>query len=179
MNPRTTLDAFDGFLAAQGLSWDATILGGAALFLLEVVDRPTHDVDVLRPTIPDAISEAALAFARECRSHGNPLRDNWLNADAMPVGALLPEGWESRCQAVFSGQALRLESIGRADLLRTKLFAACDRGTDISDCVALRPGPEALAEAASWVALQDAHPGWPNHVAATVSDLARRLGHGL
>ena len=179
MNPKTTLQSFDGFFAARGLAWEATILGGAALFLLDVVERATHDVDVMDPAIPEAIGGAALAFAEECRRAGLPMRENWLNADAMPVGALLPLGWQSRLQPAFEGKALRLESIGRADLLRTKLFAACDRGTDISDCVALRPGPEALAEAASWVALQDAHPGWPNHVAATVSDLARRLGHGL
>ena len=179
MNPRTTIEAFDLFLAAQGLRWDATILGGAALFFLDVVNRPTHDVDVLRPAIPDLIGTAAIAFAQESRRNGNPLRDNWLNADAMPVGALLPEGWESRCQTVFSGQALRLESLGKADLLRTKLFAACDRGTDIADCVALRPLASELEQAARWVTLQDAHSGWPDHVAATVSDLARRLSHGL
>ena len=179
MNPKTTLQSFDGFLAARGLAWEATILGGAALFLLDVVERATHDVDVVDPAIPEAIGAAAMAFAEECRRAGLPMRANWLNADAMPVGALLPSGWQTRLQPAFEGKALRLQALGRDDLIRTKLFAACDRGTDIADCLALRPLASELEEAARWVAIQDAHPGWPDHVAATVSDLARRLGHGL
>jgi hypothetical protein len=30
-----------------------------------------------------------------------------------------------------------------------------------------------------WLEVRDLHPGWPDHVRATVSDLGRRLGHGL
>lgn len=73
---------------------------------------------------------------------------------------------------------LRLEA-GRTDLLKTKLFALCDRGTDLLDCVALAPTAAELTEALPWVAFQDANPDWPAHVAATLADLGRRLGHGL
>ena len=72
-----------------------------------------------------------------------------------------------------------LHSLGRADLLKTKLFALCDRGTDLPDCVALAPTAAELAEALPWVAFQDANPDWPAHVAATLADLGRRLGHGV
>jgi len=82
-------------------------------------------------------------------------------------------------QPAFSGTALTLRALGRTDLLKTKLFALCDRGTDLPDCVALEPTADELAEAQAWVALQDANPGWPDHVQRALDDLRGRLGHGL
>ena len=35
-----------------------------------------------------------------------------------------------------------------------------------------------LAEAITWLEPQDLNPHWPEHVRATLGDLARRLGHG-
>jgi len=72
-----------------------------------------------------------------------------------------------------------LETLGRTDLLKTKLFALCDRGTDLADCIAFSPTAEELEEAMPWVALQDANESWPSHVKATIGDLRRRLGHGV
>ncbi len=59
---------------------------------------------------------------------------------------------------VIGGAALTLRCLGREDPLRSRLFALCDRGIDLQ---------------------QDANPGWPAHVRATIGDVARRLGHGL
>ena len=72
-----------------------------------------------------------------------------------------------------------LSTLGRADLLKTKLFALCDRGTDLSDCVALAPTAAELADAMIWLAEQDTNPGWPAHVKATIADLTQRLFHGV
>ena len=58
-------------------------------------------------------------------------------------------------------------------------FAYCDRGTDLGDCLALAPTDTELQEALSWVQTQDAHPDWARHVAETLEDLGRRLGHGV
>ncbi len=63
-------------------------------------------------------------------------------------------------------------------LLKVKLFALCDRGLDLPDCVALAPTPVELAEAVAWLEPQDLNPGWPAHVRTTLDNLARRLGHG-
>jgi hypothetical protein len=79
---------------------------------------------------------------------------------------------------LFEGRALRLGTLGRPDLLK-KLFALCDRGTDLADCLAMAPTAGELDEALPWVSQQDAHPVWPAHAAATLADLARRLGHGV
>ena len=70
-------------------------------------------------------------------------------------------------------------TLGRAEPLKTKLFALCDRGTDLGDCLALTPTAEELDQAEPWVKKQDANPMWPDHVQATLDDLRRRLGHGL
>jgi hypothetical protein len=73
---------------------------------------------------------------------------------------------------------LVLRSLHRADLLKSKLFALCDRGLDLPDCLALAPTPAELAETVAWLEPQDLNPHWPAHVRSTLGDLARRLGHG-
>jgi hypothetical protein len=91
----------------------------------------------------------------------------------------IPGGWRRRLCSIFEGTAARLSVLGHADLLKTKLFALCDRGTDLFDCLALAPDAGELAEAEPWVAEQDALPAWPEQVRTTLADLRRRLGHGL
>ena len=76
-------------------------------------------------------------------------------------------------------EAIVLYALGRADLLKTKLFALCDRGEDLDDCIALRPTPEELAEALPWVERQDANELWPAHVHASIADLARRIANAV
>ena len=80
---------------------------------------------------------------------------------------------------VFAGRAITLRCLGRRDLLRTKLFALCDRGIDLGDCLALQPTAVELDAVAPWLERQDAHPGWGAHVRATLEDLRRRLGDGV
>ncbi|MBC7975754.1 MAG: hypothetical protein H7138_12315 [Myxococcales bacterium] len=179
MFPRLTIEAFDQHLVRLGLRFDAVVIGGSALALLGVVARQTRDVDILAPALPREIAEAAREFARQQRALGVDLFDDWLNNGAIQLVAVLPPGWRERVQPAFAGRALVLTTLGRADLLKTKLFALCDRGSDLADCVALVPTTEEVAEALPWVSSQDAHPGWPAHVAATLSDLQRRLGHGV
>jgi len=178
MDPRTTLTAFDRYLADRGLALEAVVVGGAALNLLGVVSRQTRDCDILHPMLPPEVVAAAQAFAAEVRAGGGALRDEWLNNGPSQLGQLLPAGWELRLQEAFRGQAVVLRTLHRSDLLKAKLFALCDRGLDLPDCVALAPTPAELAEAITWLEPQDLHPGWPAHVRTTIGDLARRLGHG-
>jgi hypothetical protein len=179
MLPRPTIEAFDGHLVALGLGLEAIVIGGSALALLGVSTRQTRDFDILAPVLPLEIAEAAREFARAQRRLGIDLMDDWLNNGPMQVGDVLPKGWQLRTRLVFEGRALVLSTLGRVDLLKTKLFALCDRGTDFSDCVALAPTAAELADGVIWLAEQDANPGWPEHVNATIADLTRRLGHGV
>lgn len=179
MYPRETIQKFDAFLATYGLTLDAIVVGGAALALLRVTDRQTRDVDVLHPDLPAAVAEAARVFAQTQRAAGHPLDDDWLNNGPSGLKGLLPAGWRERQLEAFRGAAVRLTVLGRPDLLKTKLFALCDRGTDLPDCVALAPTAAELGEAEPWLAEQDTHPGWPDHVKQTLADLRRRLEDGV
>lgn len=182
MHPRPTIEAFDQYLASRELRFDAVVIGGSALALLGIVSRPTRDFDVLAPKLPSEIADAAREFAQQQRRLGVDLFDDWFNNGPIQLGAALPSGWRERVQPAFAGRALVLTTLGRADLLKTKLFALCERGSDLADCVAMDQPTrrtEELAQALPWLSYQDAHPGWVAHVTATVADLQRRLGHGV
>jgi hypothetical protein len=141
MNPRQTLQAFDRYLAARGARLEAVVIGGAALNLLDVIDRPTKDCDVLDPLLPNDVAEAARAFATEARARGEILRDDWINNGPASLVDVLPSGWRERIlePPVFSGVTIVLHSLGRADLLKTKLFALCDRGEETTVSRSPRP----------------------------------------
>ena len=179
MYPRETITQFDLFLADRGLRFEATVIGGTALGLLGVSSRQTRDCDVLYPELPAEICEAARAFAAARRSEGDALADEWFNNGPSALITNLPGGWEQRLQSAFEGRALTLHVLGRQELLMSKLFALCDRGIDLQDCVALAPSATELAEILPWLEKQDTNPEWPAHVRATLDDLRGRLAHGL
>ena len=150
MQPALIIPAFDTYLAHRGLRFDAVIIGGAALVLLGVVQRATDDCDVLDPTIPEAVLEAARLFASE-----QGIAADWLNSkahDFVGITGCLPEGWRGRLRVAFEGRSLHLQTLGRLDLLCTKLVALIDRGTDFADCVALSPTFSELQAAWPFVA---------------------------
>lgn len=179
MTPQPTIAAFDLWLSERSLTLEAVVIGGAALSLLGIIDRQTRDFDILYPDIPLEVITAAREFAQHLRSQGEVLSEDWLNNGPIQVAELLPDGWRERLQPIFVGVALSLTTLGRADLLKTKLFALCDRGTDLSDCHALAPTSEELREVTPWLEERDAHPMWPEHVRNTLRDLGERLNHGL
>ena len=161
------------------------VCGGSALIAMGLRQRTTRDVDVVallnatnELASPDPLPEFLLtAAAQVARDLG--LFDNWLNNGPMQLGDVLPADWRLRVRMAYEGAAVRLDTLGRADLLSTKVFALCDRGTDLADCLALAPTAEEIAEALPWFTHQDANPDWPAHVAATLADLQRRLGHDV
>lgn len=179
MLPRPTIEAFDTWLYDRALRLEAVVVGGSALALLGVTGRQTRDVDILHPELPEEITRAARDFAAHLRRGGVGLAEDWLNNGPMELTDVLPEQWHLRVQVVFEGAALRLTTLGRSDLLKTKLFALCDRGTDLTDCIALGPTADELADAEPWLVQQDSTPLWPAHVSATLGHLRGRLGHGV
>lgn len=179
MEPKKIISQFDGFLSKRGLRFEAVVIGGTALALLDVISRQTRDCDILDPVVPTDILAAANEFAIAMRQSGEILQDGWLNHEPASLGKLLPMDWRSDLQLVFKGQAIVLHSLGRKNLLRTKLFALCDRATDLPDCIALHPTADEIQELLPWVQAQDTNPDWPRHVVAVLGDLAARLGYGV
>lgn len=139
MDPLVTITAFDAFLCERGHRVEAVVIGGTALALLGVVSRPTRDCDILSPPIDPRSAQLAKEFALARRSAGDALADEWWNNGPASLVSVLPIGWQDRLVVVFHGRALLLRTLGRGDLLASKLFALCDRATDLLDCVALAP----------------------------------------
>jgi len=179
MKPREILSAFDRYLAERALRFEGIVVGGAALNLIGVVSRPTKDCDILHPDLPEEIKTAARVFAAEMRRDGEALEDDWLNNGPAALARQLPPAWENRTQTAFNGVAIQLRCPGREDLLCTKLFALCDRGLDLADCLALAPRADEVAAFLPWIEQQDLNPDWPAHVRATLEDLGKRLGHAV
>jgi hypothetical protein len=179
VHPKEIISTFDSFLAQRGFRFEAVVIGGAALGLLGFVTRQTRDCDILYPALPEAIRSAAVEFAVQERLRGEALDDDWLNNGPSSLAEALPAGWINRVHVVFSGRAITLKCLGRSDLLKSKVFALCDRGIDLPDCLAMAPTIDELDELTAWLERQDANPGWPEHVRATLADLKERLGRGV
>jgi hypothetical protein len=167
-------------LAAEGHEYAVTILGGAALNLLGIVERTTDDVDILafatpRPggapeqgtlheppePMPEPLERAARTVARDLE-----LDPAWLNTGpALQWRAGLPPGLARRVEWRRYA-ALWVGVVDRYDLIFFKLFAAADSsGTGsvhYQDLLALRPSAEELEAAAAWVRTQDASPEFAN-----------------
>jgi Nucleotidyltransferase of unknown function (DUF6036) len=179
MKPKETIRAFDQFLTSHRETFSAIAIGGTALAILGVISRETRDCDILDPEIPETIQKLARKFAVEQTRSGKVLGEDWLNNGPSSLIKNLPEAWRTRLAPLFTGKALKLSTLGRSDLLKTKLFALCDRGTDRQDCLALKPSAEEITECIEWVKYQDANPGWPKHVEEVLKSLAKELGHGI
>lgn len=161
MDARVTIPAFDAYLAARGLKLRATVIGGAALQLMGVIARPTKDCDVLDPALSAGILEAADEFASQS---GGALDRGWLNSGPASLLRTLPPGWIERRQLLYVGDVLELFTLGRDDLLRSKLFALVDRNIDLADCVALAPTRDEMHALLPWLDEQDGNSEWPAHV---------------
>lgn len=179
MKPHELIPQFDTFLSARGLSFSAIAIGGAALSLMGIINRETRDCDILEPELPEYIKRAANEFAREIRRQGEIISDDWLNNGPEQLKQILPKGWSNRLVPLFAGKSLQLMTLGREDLLKSKLFAYCDRGTDLNDCILLNPTRSELIEQYDWLKVQDAHPKWANHVQDRLIDLGDKLGYGI
>jgi hypothetical protein len=179
MNMVEIIHSFDRYLADRKASFEGVAIGAGALGLLGIISRHTRDLDILDPEIPASILDHARSFAEQCRQNGLMLSDGWLNNGPMSLTRDLPEGWQNRIQLAYQGKALTIHTLGRLDLLRSKLFALCDRGTDLTDCLALAPTQVEIHEIIPWLEIQDGNPDWPDHVREVLEDLQERAEHGL
>lgn len=180
-------------LAAQGLEYAVTILGGAALNLLGIVERTTSDVDILGFAVPkhgEAPNQSTvqepprpmpepLVRAAETVARDLGLDPHWLNTGpALQWRVGLPPGLPQRVEwREYPG--LWVGVVSRYDLIFFKLFAAADStGTGsvhYQDLMALHPSDGELTDAAAWVATQDASPQF----AGVLDVVVRQVRHNL
>lgn len=176
------LQAVGDYLAAERLEASIVVVGGATLNLLGLLERSTHDVDVIARAsgvggagpvrlhpgkpLPDEVTRAVRKVARDYS-----LSDDWLNSEvasqwSQGLPPTLPEDIEWR---TFG--ALHVGLAGRRTLIALKLFAAADRGpksVHLQDLLALAPTREELDEAAEWVLTQDASELFPRMVTGVI-----------
>ncbi|MFH0898924.1 MAG: DUF6036 family nucleotidyltransferase [bacterium] len=180
MYPLQVITAFDDYLSQQCLKFSAIIVGGCALSLLGIITRETQDVDVLDPNIPQEILKLSYNFANDWNSKNqDTLKVKWLNNGPVTLQRDLPKKWRERIEPLFIGKSLSLYTLHRSDLLLSKLFAYCDRGTDRGDCIRLCPSHEELIQAFDWIKKLDGNSLWPSHVEAMFKELAKELGYEL
>jgi hypothetical protein len=176
------LHAVGDQLAAEGCEASIVVVGGASLNLLGMIERATHDVDVIARAsgvdgvgpvglhpgqpLPEALSRAVRKVARDYA-----LEEDWLNAEvasqwSQGLPPTLPRDIEWRRFG-----ALDVGLVGRRTLIALKLFAAADRGpksVHLQDLRELAPTEDELKEAEEWVLTQDASPLFPRMVTGVI-----------
>ena len=176
---RMVLKHFDSYLEGKGLKFQGHVIGGAALILLDVITRATRDVDFLDPDIPVEIKKASVDFVEFAKkNHQLELDENWFNEGPSSLKRDLPKNWKANGRLLYQGKSLVLYTLSHLDLIRTKLFAYCDRQEDEDDCLHLKPSIEELHTSLKWVADRDGNPFWPDHVRESFLGLAEKLGYG-
>ena len=171
-DPKETIPAFDRFLESRKISFTAIAVGGAALSILGIISRGTGDLDLLETSIPTDVQLAAKEFAI-----ANDISETWLNNGPASLARDLPLGWRNRIQQLYFGKSLKLWTLSRMDLIRSKFWAMCDRLRDVDDLIALAPSLEEIALAVDWVKPLDANPNWPAYADKTADILKARLGY--
>ena len=172
MDIKNVFESLSEELASRGLFRELTICGGAALIALNIIGRETKDVDVLIPKIDADLNLAAEKVAVKLK-----LNNRWLNNGPAMLVHELPHDWKEKLEVIYKSENLIVKSIGRRDLIYSKLYAAADRIDDIEDLVSLRPTEEELKEAKELVLKQDASDIWHKIVDECVNNLKKRLGH--
>lgn len=185
------LQAVGDHLAAEGLEVSIVVVGGASLNLLGIVERSTHDVDVIARAsgvggaepvqlhpgkpLPLELDRAVRKVARDYSLQENRLNSEVASQWSQGLPPTLPRDIEWR-----KFGALDVGLVGRRTLIALKLFAAVDRGpksVHLQDLLALAPTREELDEAAEWVVTQDASPLFP-HLVADVIEHVRSTFEG-
>ena len=177
-DPRGLLLEFDDFLHQRKVRFSAVVIGSGALAILGFTKKHTVDIDILDPKIPDTILDLAEEFRLEKEKQGVYLIKNWINNGPKALLSNLPKNWITRTQPFFSGKSLTFVTLGRADLLKDKLWGFCDlREQDKAVILHLKPSRNELLKTAEWVKCQEAHPSWPTHVDSKVQELLKGLSY--
>lgn len=167
---RALLPKFDSFLGKRKLSFEAVIIGGAAMQLMGLTERVTKDCDILSPTLTNELKEASKEFAK---GHGLP--EDWLNNGPESLIRDLPATWSENLVSIYKGTNLTLTTLSRLDFIRSKLYAFVDRGIDIQDLKKLKPAISEIDEVRAWLKERDGNPDWPEYVEIRLGELIKEL----
>lgn len=171
MNIKETINVFEQKLTSINQSLEIIICGGAAIHLLGYSNRPTKDIDVLLPKLPDFLSPLIQEIAQEHR-----LPKDWLNNGPENLIYDLETGWKERITTIYQGKYLTIKVLSRQDLIFSKLYAMCDRRQDVQDLLAMKVTEEELQTAGEQVRQMDGNPDWPAWVDICISEVLEQRG---
>lgn len=173
------LNGLGELLEARGLSYRLAAVGGGAMLLLDLIARPTNDLDLVAQIeagdavgvdpLPAALKEAITDVARAL-----DLPANWLNpgpASLLDLG--LPAGFVERGHTRHYG-GLDLLLADRLDQIHFKLYASVDQGPrskHFADLKALEPTRDELAMASRWARTHDPSDGFAGELAKALEAL--------
>ena len=153
-------------LAELDLYLEITICGGAAIQMLGYSNRPTKDIDVILPKLPDMVTPLIREIAQE-----HHLAKDWLNNGPEALIHKLEPGWEQRSRIIYDTKNLVIRALSRQDLIFSKLYAMCDRREDIRDLIAMKVTGSELHKAGILVKEKDGHPDWPDWVDQCIDEI--------
>lgn len=163
------LSTLGQLLQERGEAYDIVIIGGGALLLFGLIERPTKDLDAVARVEGDRWLRAepfpaGLTRAIEDVAAALDLEDDWLNPG--PAGLVdlgLPDGFEERVIVGAFG-ALRIRFAAVEDLVAFKRYAAADHWPDrsrlLADLRRLLPTVDRLVAAARWCWTHDPSEGF-------------------
>jgi hypothetical protein len=174
------LGALGEQLAAVGERYELVVIGGSGLLALGIIERSTHDVDLVALRSGDKLDSAEplprkLAIARDRVARDFDLPADWLNpgpTDLLRFG--LPEDFINRLERRDYGDSLSVYLASRYDQVHFKLYALVDQGPGKheDDLKALSPTKEELLAAAHWSRTHDPSEGY----AEILRDVLTHLG---
>lgn len=151
-------------LADRGFYYEVVAIGGGSLLLLEQIDRPTKDLDLVAlieneelissEPLPEILLKTAEDVAKAM-----DIRKDWLNSG--PTSLLqfgLPDGFKTRLHTKKFG-GLTVHFASRFDQICFKLYASVDHGPlskHFKDLRSLQPTIDELFTAKNWCLTQDA-----------------------
>jgi len=155
------LESLGALLEDAGHPHELVLIGGGALLLLGLIDRPTEDLDAVA-RVEDGTWEGARPFppvlqgAIEDVAAALGIPPTWLNSGpTMVLKVGLPTGFAERVETRQYG-ALTLRLASRVDQIALKLDAAADKwpdkGKHLKDLQLLSPTPDELLAARGWCA---------------------------
>lgn len=160
------LETLGALLEYRGEHYDIVLIGGGALLLLGLIERPTQDLDIVSRVegerwvegepLPDGLAKAIAEVATTLA-----LAPDWLNPGPSFLNEHgLPSGFSDRV-LIRRYQGLTIRLAARVDQITFKLLAAVNEGPrskHFRDLQRLAPSQEELLIGARWC---QNHNTWP------------------
>lgn len=162
------LGVLGDLLEDRGTAYEIVLIGGGALLLQGLVDRPTKDLDMVARVEGDVWIQAEplpepLAVAIEEVAGALGLPPKWLNAGpSLLMRFGLPEGFAARTSRRTWG-SLTVHLAARVDQVALKLYASVDQGPasrHFADLQKLDPTDDELVASARWCRTHDPSDGF-------------------